>query len=134
MASILLVDDDPDLVVRNANALTADGHAVRVVTTTSAALEAARRERPDAVVLEGMLDGGLAGFDLARTLAGEFPALPLLMVTKADETLTSDQRQVQDRDGGWIPVQRYLEKPVMPEVLVYEVDHVLHEKGRAIRA
>ena len=126
MASILLVDDDAALVERSASALVAGGHAVIVAGTSSAALEAARRERPDAVILEAMLDGGLAGFDLARTLAREFPSVPLLMVTRADEALTAAERRVQDRDGGWIPVERYLEKPVMPEVLVYEVDHVLH--------
>jgi DNA-binding response OmpR family regulator len=127
MAHILLVDDDADLVSRNMAALVADGHAVSVAETTSEALDAARRDRPDAVVLEAMLDGGLAGFDLARTFAREFPALPLLMVTHADEVLTTGERQGQDRDGGWIPVERYLEKPVMPDVLVYELDHLLHE-------
>ena len=129
MASILLVDDDADLVRRTAEALVADGHAVTVTATTAAALDAARRTRPDAVVLEAMLDGGLAGFDLARTLAGEFPGTPLLMVTRADDVLTAGERRAQDRDGGWLPVERYLEKPVMPEVLVYEIDHVLHEPG-----
>lgn len=127
MAHILLVDDDADLVARNMAALVADGHAVSAAGTTSEALDAARRDRPDAVVLEAMLDDGLAGFDLARTLAREFPALPLLMVTRADEVLTAGERQGQDRDGGWIPVERYLEKPVMPDVLVYELDHLLHE-------
>ena len=129
MARILLVDDDADLVTRNRDALVAGGHHVSIAGTTSVALDSTRRDRPDAVVLEGMLDGGLAGFDLARTLAIEFPALPLLMVTRADEVLTDGERRHQDRDGGWIPVERYLAKPVMPEVLVYEIDHVLQEPG-----
>jgi DNA-binding response OmpR family regulator len=129
MASILLVDDDVDLTKRNASALATDGHAVTVVATTSAALDAARRERPDVVVLEAMLDGGRAGFDLAKALAGEFPNVPLLMVTRADEVLSPGERRLQDRDDGWLPVERYLEQPVMPEVLVYEVDHILHEPG-----
>jgi DNA-binding response OmpR family regulator len=127
MAHILLVDDDADLVTRHASAFEADGHAVTVAETTSAALEAARHRPPDAVVLEAMLDGGQAGFDLARTLATEFPTVPLLMVTRADEVLTASERERQDRDGGWIPVDRYLAKPVMPDVLLYVVNHALHE-------
>jgi DNA-binding response OmpR family regulator len=127
MAHILLVDDDADLVSRNASTFEADGHAVTVAETTSAALEAARHSPPDAVVLEGMLDGGQAGFDLARTLATEFPTVPLLMVTRADEVLTASERERQDRDGGWIPVDRYLAKPVMPDVLLYVVNHALHQ-------
>ena len=127
MASILLVDDDNDLARRHAHALTANGHAVTITASTAGALDAARRNRPDAVVLEGVLDGGLAGFDLARALANQYPSVPLVMVTRADEVLTIGERRAQDRDGGWLPVNRYLAKPVMPEVLVYEVDHVLHK-------
>lgn len=127
MANILLVDDDAELVTRHTSAFEAGGHAVTVADTTSAAIEAARRDRPDAVVLEALLDGGQAGFDLARTLADEFPAMPLLMVTRADEVLTPGERARQDRDDGWLPVDRYLAKPVMPDVLLNVLDHVLHE-------
>lgn len=127
MAHILLVDDDEDLVTRQTMTFEAGGHAVTVAETTAQAIEAARRNPPDAVVLEAMLDGGQAGFDLARTFAREYPALPLLMVTRADEVLTTSQRDSQDRDGGWLPVDRYLEKPVMPDVLLYLVNHALHE-------
>jgi DNA-binding response OmpR family regulator len=126
MANILLVDDDADVVERHTSALTADDHDVTVAATTSDALDAVRRDQPDAVVLEAMLDGTLAGFDLARTLAREYPAVPLLMVTRADEVLTPGQRERQDRDG-WLPVDRYLAKPVMPDVLTYVLDHLLHE-------
>jgi DNA-binding response OmpR family regulator len=129
MPRILLVDDDTELVARNVDALVAGGFAVAVAGTTAGALDAARRDRPDAVVLEAMLDGGMAGFDLARMFAREFPTLPLLMVTRADEHLTAAQRKGQDRDGGWMPVARYLAKPVMPEVLAYELGHLLHEPG-----
>jgi DNA-binding response OmpR family regulator len=127
MARILVVDDDADLVARNVVALEAGGHAVAVAETTSEALTVARQKRPDAVVLEALLDGGQAGFDLARSLAFEFPALPLLMLTRADEVLTPGELRAQDHDDGWIPVGRYLQKPVMPDVLIYELDHLLRK-------
>lgn len=125
MADILLVDDDAEAVARNSSALEANGHTVVIASTTDAALEAVRKHAPDIAVLEAMLDGGLAGFDLARRLAHDLPNLPLIMLTRVDEHLTSKERASQDRDGGWLPVQRFLEKPVMPEVLVYEIDHLL---------
>jgi CheY-like chemotaxis protein len=126
MGRILLVDDDAAVAKRHATILSARGHVVATATTVTGALEAVRREEPDVVVLEAVFDGGLAGFELARRFAREFPDLPLLMVTHADELLTAEDRARQDRDGGWIPVERYLAKPVMPEVLAYEVDHLLH--------
>jgi CheY-like chemotaxis protein len=126
MGRILLVDDDVAVAKRHAAILSARGHVVATATTVVAALEAVRHEEPDMVVLEGVIDGGLAGFELARKFARDFPDLPLLMVTHADEILTPEDRARQDRDGGWIPVERYLAKPVMPEVLAYEVDHLLN--------
>lgn len=125
MANILLVDDDADVVARNAEALVAAGYVIATAYTSAQALAAVRREEPDVVVLEGMLDGGFAGFDLARTLAGEFPGLPLIMLTRADQHMSPAELARQDRDGGWLPVQRYLEKPVMPDVLAYEVAHLV---------
>lgn len=125
MARILLVDDDAGVVARNAAALEADGHAVSTAGTTAQGLDAVRSETPDVVVLEAMLDGAMAGFDLARTLAREFPALPLIMLSRVDEVISDRELATQDRDDGWMPVARFMEKPVSPEVLVYEVDHLL---------
>jgi CheY-like chemotaxis protein len=125
MAHILLVDDDADVVSRNRVALEASGDTVSTAATTAQALAAVRSQAPDLVVLEAMLDGTLAGFDLARSLAREFPHLPLIMLSRVDEHLTAKQRAGQDRDDGWMPVERFMEKPVSPDVLVYEVDHLV---------
>ena len=125
MPQILLVDDDADVVARNEAALKASGHTVVTARTTAEALAAIRANATDAVVLEAMLDGALAGFDLARTLAREYPLLPVIMLTRVDEYISDWDRAKQDRDDGWIPVQRFMEKPVDPAVVVYEVEHVL---------
>ncbi len=125
MARILLVDDDAVVVARNAAALEADGHAVSTATSTAEGLDVVRHGRPDLVVLEAMLDGGTAGFDLARRIARDFPALPLIMLSRVDEVISERELATQDRDDGWMPVARFMEKPVAPEVLVYEVDHLL---------
>ncbi len=125
MPEILLVDDDAEVVARNAAALKAAGHTVTTAATSAQALAAIDGHKPDLVVLEAMLDGALGGFDLARTLARQYPNLPLVMLTRVDEFISDPERARQDRDGGWIPVQRFMEKPVAPEVLIYEVDHLL---------
>jgi len=124
MARILLVDDDLDVVARNTSALEAGGYVVTTASTTSEARAAVAGEMPDVVVLEAMLDGATAGFELARSLARENPDLPLIMLSRCDETLTASERASQDRDDGWMPVARFMEKPVAPDVLVYEVDHL----------
>lgn len=125
MARILLVDDDADVVRRNTAALEAAGHVVRTASTTVQGLEAIHHKVPDLVVIEALVDGGLTGFDLVRSLARDFPALPIIVLSRVDEYLTPAERAAQDRDGGWLPVQRFLEKPVAPDVLVYEIEHLL---------
>lgn len=124
MARILLVDDDLDVVARNTSALEAGGYTVTTASTTAEARASISQQAPDAVVLEAMLDGANAGFDLARSLAHDNPELPLIMLSRVDEHLSAAERAGQDRDDGWMPVARFMEKPVAPEVLVYEVDHL----------
>jgi CheY-like chemotaxis protein len=124
MGYILLVDDDPQVVADGVAALEADGHTVASVSTTSEATATIHHKTPDVVVLEGMLDGGFAGFDLARRLARQYPQLPLVMVTRADEHLSEEERDSQDRDG-WIPVARFMQKPVSADVLAHEVERLL---------
>jgi len=126
MSRILLVDDESDVVARNAASLEAAGFDVVATAGTAAALDAIGRDRPDLIVLEAMLDGSLAGFDLARRLAAECPSLPLIMLSRVDQHLSRAELAREDRDDGWIPVDRFLEKPVMPDVLAYEVEHLLH--------
>jgi DNA-binding response OmpR family regulator len=131
MGRILLVDDDSAAVAGNVTALEASGHTVETAATTAEARAAIGREAPDLVVLEAMLDGATAGFDLARSLAAESPALPLIMLSRVDEHLTAAERAAQDRDDGWMPVARFFEKPISPDVLVYEVDHLVEAEHQA---
>jgi CheY-like chemotaxis protein len=124
MAHILLVDDDPEVVAGNTAAIEGLGHSVSSSSNPADIADLVRRESPDLVVLEAMLGGEFAGIDLARSLAEDYPDLPLIMLTDADETLSEEDRASQDEDG-WIPVRRYLEKPVLSDVLADEVDHLL---------
>ena len=108
MGRILLVDDDPNVVEGNVVALEASGHTVTTASTTSEARAAIGRETPDLVVLEAMLDGATAGFDLARSLASENPALPLIMLSRIDEHLTAGERVAP------VAQQRLVEVPRRP--------------------
>jgi CheY-like chemotaxis protein len=125
MAHILLVDDDPEVVAGNAEAIESLGHSVSCTSTPAEAFEAMRESKPDLVVLEAMFGGEFSGFDFAHELAESHPDLPLIMLTRADEELSADELASQDRDEAWVPVQRYLAKPVLSDVLTYEIEHLL---------
>ena len=125
MAHILLVDDDPEVAATNAETMETLGHSVECTSTLAGAAKAFDREAPDLVILEAILGGEWAGIELAKELAETHPDLPMIMLTRADEHLTSEELDSQDHDDGWVPVNRYLEKPVMSDVLAYEVEHLL---------
>jgi CheY-like chemotaxis protein len=124
MAQVLLVDDDSAAVARAEAVLAAEGHTVVSVSEPGGCVAAVQRVGPDVVVLEAVFQGVVAGFDLARELAAQFPALPLVMISRADQVLDTRVLAEQDVDG-WLPVRRYLQKPVTGEVLAYEVEHAL---------
>jgi DNA-binding response OmpR family regulator len=82
MALVLVVDDDPDILSLVAGALHRVGHTVRAAADGPSALEAARREVPDAIVRDVMLPG-MTGLQVCRALRADLTtaAIPVLMLT-----------------------------------------------------
>ena len=130
MARILLIDDEAAIASANQVALTAGGHEVTVTPNAGDGLAAAGRERPEVVVLEAYLDGRAVGLNLCRELSRRSGA-KVIVLTRLDEHLTHEARVAQDRDGGWIAADLYLQKPLTPALLLDQVDHLLHEAHRS---
>ena len=83
MPQILVVDDEATLVETIRYNLKREGYEVAVAFDGQQALEIARRERPDLVVLDLMLPK-LDGFEVCRTLRRE-STVPILMLTAKDD-------------------------------------------------
>ena len=66
-ASILVVDDDPEIVSMLSTRLGKRGYKVSTAEDGHRALELAKRERPDLVVLDVMMPGK-SGWEVARAL------------------------------------------------------------------
>src|SRR5512138_3184248 len=66
-ASILVVDDDPEIVSMLSTRLGARGYKVSTASDGRAAIELAKRERPDVVLLDVMMPGK-SGWEVARAL------------------------------------------------------------------
>ncbi len=81
-ASILVVDDDPEIVSMLSTRLTARGYKVSTASDGNMALELARRERPDIVLLDVMMPGK-SGWEVARALKQDpvTQAIKIVMVT-----------------------------------------------------
>jgi DNA-binding response OmpR family regulator len=83
-STILLVEDEPALVETLEYTLQRQGYTVTVATDGVAALEKARSEPPDLVILDVMLPR-MDGFEVCRVLRQEM-TVPILMLTaRTDE-------------------------------------------------
>ncbi len=66
-ASILVVDDDPEIMTLLSTRLGKSGYKVSTAADGNKALEVARRDRPDLIVLDVMMPGK-SGWEVARAL------------------------------------------------------------------
>ncbi|MBY0335637.1 MAG: response regulator, partial [Acetobacteraceae bacterium] len=80
--SILLVEDDPGIATLVAQLLEAMGHGVRHLQGAKAALAALEEGiRPDIVVTDVLMPGGMSGLELAARLREGWPGLPVVLTT-----------------------------------------------------
>lgn len=83
--TILIAEDDKTLVDVLRYNFTKEGYNVVTASDGSRALEAARRDKPDLIILDIMLPE-LDGFEVCRILRSEM-AVPILMLTAKDEEI-----------------------------------------------
>jgi len=86
MADKILVDeDDLNLLATLRYNLRKEGYDVVTAADGAEALEAARREKPDLLILDVMLPK-LSGLEVCRILRSEMPVPILMLTAKTDET------------------------------------------------
>jgi two-component system, OmpR family, alkaline phosphatase synthesis response regulator PhoP len=81
---ILIVEDNPDLAFGLRNNLEIEGYEAFVEPDGVAGLEAARRERPDLIILDLMMPG-LDGYRVLRALREEGLQTPVLILSARGE-------------------------------------------------
>jgi two-component system alkaline phosphatase synthesis response regulator PhoP len=118
--TILVVDDEPHIVEIVRDYLKQAGYRVVTAADGQTALTLARHERPDLVVLDLMLPGGIDGLEVCRRLRRD-PGLadvPIIMLTaRVEET---------DRLIGLeLGADDYVTKPFSPREVVARVRAVL---------
>ena len=119
--TILVVDDEEDVVEIIAHFLRQEGYNVITAHDAEEALSKATSD-VDAIVLDVMLPG-MSGFEIARRLRSrvETETIPIIMLTaKTEET---------DQLEGLQNADQYLTKPVSPQVVLANIRAVLRRTG-----
>src|SRR4030065_2865201 len=83
--NILIVEDDANLLETIKYNLRKEGYDVVTASDGEQAIEAARRGKPDLILLDIMLPK-LSGFEVCRILRKEMTSPILMLTAKADET------------------------------------------------
>ena len=129
MAKILIIDDDPDMVLAARLCLREAGHEVIEAASGAEGLEKIKTERPDLIVLDVMMNTTTEGFQIAlllrspdsRSEYADYRTIPILMLTSIHAT--SPVRVAPDDD--YLPVDAFIDKPIDPEELVRQVETLL---------
>lgn len=127
MAQILLVDDDQDLIEMNRTVFSQRGHTVIVAYSAAEAKKLAQSNPPELAVLDVMMEDKTVGFELARNLHAMYPEMPMIMLTGISKEMGLGYTFQPDET--WLPVSKFLEKPVNPRVLADEAEKLLEGRN-----
>ncbi|MEP3345301.1 MAG: response regulator [Litoreibacter sp.] len=113
--SVLLVEDEPNIIEAISFLLERDGWTVRIHSQGSDAVEAVERVKPNVLVLDVMLPGR-SGFDILKDLRNDNTTkdLPILMLTARGQT---KDRELAESYG----VSHFMTKPFSNEEMLGKV-------------
>jgi len=122
-ASLLLVDDDPDLLRLLSIRLKANGYEVTAMDSGQRALASIAANRPDLVLTDLRMDG-MDGMALFQEIQASYPGLPVIILT-AHGTIPDAVAATQSGVFG------YLTKPYDAEELLAQIERALSLHGGA---
>lgn len=124
---VLVVDDDDDFHCFARAILEPAGYGIVSAYSEREGLDAARRERPDAILLDIIMSSTTDGFEFCREVRRDprIKHTPILGVSAIEERIGLHSSP----DHDLFPVDGYLRKPVTPERLFAELGRLIPVEG-----
>ena len=116
---ILIVDDEPNIVISLEFLMKREGHRVSIARDGDAALQAIRAERPDLVLLDVMMPGK-SGFEVCQAVRSDesLASVKILM-------LSAKGRETDVVKGTALGADAYMTKPFSTRELAEKVRAML---------
>jgi CheY-like chemotaxis protein len=111
MGRVLVVDDEPDVLLLCRLNLQRQGHALLEAPDGGTALRLAREERPDVIVLDLMLPG-MTGYEVLESLREQEATSRIPVVVLTAKSLTADRERCRK-----LGAAGFLTKPFLPSEL-----------------
>ncbi|MEN8211418.1 MAG: response regulator [Thermodesulfobacteriota bacterium] len=124
--TILLVDDEPDLVMMLKQNLEAEGYNIEVAYNGVEAIAKVKANIPDAIVLDVMMPEK-DGFAVCSELKSDekYEDIPIIMLTAVSDHVSSTQ--YSHAHGMDMEADDYLPKPASPEEVIESLQSLLDE-------
>ena len=122
---VLIVDDDADFHHYVQAVLGPAGYATVSAYSEREGIEVARREKPDAILLDIIMGSTTGGFEFCHEVRRDpqIKHTPILGISALEER--TGVRCSPDREPDLFPVNGYLRKPVAPERLIAELEKLI---------
>jgi len=119
MATVLIVDDDPDFVETTRLVLEAHGHEAMMAADGDEALAKIRATPPDVVLLDVMMRSILEGIHVSQQLWADqdLRRIPVVMISSIANTQHAEMFPV----GEELNIDGFLTKPIKAETLLKEI-------------
>ena len=129
-AKVVVVDDDREIRDTVQAMLETRGYAALTAGDRDEGMATIRRERPELVILDVMMESWQDGFDMSREIRKdpELKDTRILMLTAVGEKTGVDVKSSAG-DPTWLPVDAFLEKPVEPNTLFSHIEKLLLDKA-----
>lgn len=129
--TILVVDDDVDLVEQMATAMSARGFEVVTAGGREEAADKLLSVRPDIAIVDLMMERSDSGFVLCHELKQLYPHTPVILLTAVTAATGMRFASEDGRERAWVGADAILDKPVRPETLTDEVERLLARHASA---
>jgi DNA-binding response OmpR family regulator len=126
MSKILIIDDDNDFTEATKVILESRNYEVISADNTKEGLLLLESENPDLLILDIMMENKAAGIIISRQLRKnpKFRNLPILILSGIREQ-TGFFFPGESKSDTFLPVNEFLEKPPLPEILLEKVENLL---------
>lgn len=117
--TILVVDDDPDIVLAYRLVLESAGYTVEEAASGEECLAKMQASRPDLVLMDVMMANPLDGYHTTQQISDDpqLRDIPILMIS----SITTSQYAAAFPTDQYLDIREFISKPVEPEVLLRKV-------------
>lgn len=115
---ILVVEDDLDVLEAHRIILEHNHYDVVTATNIKVAEEALNSGKIDLIILDVMMEKSSDGFNFAQFVKMDqrFKQIPIIMATAVNQR-TKFKFDIK-QDGNFLPVEKFMEKPIDPDDLI----------------